>query len=220
MRVKLAGRNLIIPKLPVSALIFYLVIFLLWKVNIIPSPGNIFNWLEGLFQTHGLTILFFSTLLEGLVYVGLYFPGSTIILLSVILSDGRPITLLTISIIVAIGLTITSVVNYVIGKFFSKANISIQASNLISRNLLLAALHPDSLAFYFFKLGSERKPLKELLGVPLVMTVYGVLLAYIFYTFKTQVRLAIETPNIVIGILLMWLFIALAIENKSKRVSD
>ena len=105
-----------IPKLPLSALIFYVSIVMLWKFGHIPSPSNIFLFLENLYYSYGLTGLFIASFLEGIVYFGLYFPGSFIVALAVILSDGTFKSLLSISLVVATALTITSLINYTLGK--------------------------------------------------------------------------------------------------------
>jgi len=105
-----------IPLLPLSALLFYVTAFVLWSVNIIPPPTEIFLFLENLYTTYGLLGLFMASFLEGVVYLGLYFPGSFIVALAVFLSDGTFISLFLISIVVAFALTLTSLINYVLGR--------------------------------------------------------------------------------------------------------
>ncbi|MBC8434878.1 hypothetical protein H8D91_00040, partial [archaeon] len=86
-----------LPKLPFSALIFYLVVVLFWNLGLIPSPVEIVSFLEGLYETYGLVGLFIASFLEGIVYLGLYFPGSFIIALAIFLSDGSFISLATLT---------------------------------------------------------------------------------------------------------------------------
>lgn len=86
-----------IPKLPLSALIFYIGVLFLWKFGFIPGPSNILIFLERLYTQYGLFGLFIASFLEGIVYFGLYFPGSFIVALAVILSDGSFASLLLIT---------------------------------------------------------------------------------------------------------------------------
>src|SRR3989338_8084453 len=104
-----------IPKLPLSALIFYVSVVILWKFGYIPSPSNILIFLESLYNSYGLSGLFIASFLEGIVYFGLYFPGSFIVALAVILSDGSFISLFLISLIVAFALSVTAIINYTLG---------------------------------------------------------------------------------------------------------
>ncbi len=120
-----------IPKLPLSALIFCLTFFVLVALNLIPSPEEIVLFLESLYYKYGLVGVFISSFLEGLVYLGLYFPGSLILVLAVILSDGTPFSLFLIIFVATIAVTLTTIVNYFFGRYIaSKSN-----DNKILKNL-------------------------------------------------------------------------------------
>ncbi len=195
-----------IPKLPLSALIFYISIIILWKFGYIPSPSNILLFLENLYQSYGLTGLFISSFLEGIVYLGLYFPGSFIVALAVILSDGTFKSLLSISLVVAIALTITSIINYTLGKkiLANKFNkeLLLEKRPIFSKGLLISMLHPNALAFYFFNSGIKKQNFLKVLLVPLIMIPYGLALGYFFYSIKESLKTAIENPYIMISIIL------------------
>lgn len=105
-----------IPKLPFSALLFYGGLVALRKLGYIPGPTNILTMLENLYLVYGLAGLFIASFLEGIVYFGLYFPGSFVVILAVILSNGTFLSLLHISLIVAGALTLTSMINYTLGR--------------------------------------------------------------------------------------------------------
>src|SRR3989344_2036550 len=77
-----------IPKLPLTALLFYLGILALWSIKIIPTPQDILRYLENLYQVYGYFGLFIATFLESIAYLGLHIPGSFIIALAVFFSDG------------------------------------------------------------------------------------------------------------------------------------
>ena len=209
-----------IPKLPLTALIFYLSLFVLWTIGVIPPPTEIISILESLYNNYGLFGLFISAFLEGIVYLGLYFPGSFIIALSVIISDGTFISLLTISLVVALALTITSFINYFLGRHISFKNTNETKSKLprkISKGLIFSMIHPNSLAFYFFNTGIEKKGLWKIIFVPIIMIPYGLALAYLFSTFRQATRNGIESPYTVISLILIWFIVAFWFAHKKKQ---
>jgi len=200
-----------IPKLPLSALIFYLLVLILWNFNLIPAPIEIINFLENLYESYGLMTLSIASLLEGLVYIGLYVAGSFIIAIIVISSDGTFITFLNISLIVALSLTIASVINYVLGKHIISRPLretkEIKKKRKMSKGLILSCLHPNALAFYFFNLGIKKKSLYQIIFVPLIMIPYGFLIAYLLYQLKPFIEKNVEKPYILITIILIWMII-------------
>jgi hypothetical protein len=208
-----------IPKLPLSALIFYVSVIILWKSGVIPSPGSIFLFLEGLYTSYGLIGLFIASFLEGIVYFGLYFPGSFIVALAVILSDGTFKSLLSISLVIAIALTITSVINYSLGRkiLANKLNKELLSENkkVFSKGLLFSMLHPNFLSFYFFNLGIRKHNFLKVLFVPLIMIPYGLALGYLFYAIREPLRNFIENPYIMISLIFLWILAAFILENKN-----
>ncbi len=211
-----------IPKLPLSAIIFYFCILILWSFGLIPSSGEVINFLESLYKSYGLIGLFIATFLEGLVYVGLYFAGSFIVLVIVLFSDGKFLSLLNISLIVALALTITSIINYVFGRhLFSKPKETkkIEKKRKNTKGLFLSALHPNALAFYFFNLGLKKKEFWQISLVPLIMIPYGFLIAYLIYLIKPFIERNFENPYILITVLLVWFIIAFILKNKKVNIS-
>ena len=208
-----------IPLLPLSALLFYITALILWSINIIPPPTEIFLFLENLYINYGLFGLFIASFLEGIVYLGLYFPGSFIVALAVFLSDGTFISLISISLVVAFALTITSLINYVLGRHIVSRKTKkheIHRTNVGSKGLFLSMLHPNSLAFYFFNTGIEKQSPIRILFVPIIMIPYGLLFAYVLFFLKSPLRKAVENPYVMITAILIWFVIAFILEHKRK----
>lgn len=206
-----------IPKLPLSALIFYLVILLLWRIGLIPSPNNILTVLENLYTSFGLMGLFIASFLEGIVYLGLYFPGSVIVALAVILSNGSFISLLSISLVVALALTLTATINYFLGRKFSskfEKDYFLKERKIASKGFFISMLHPNILAFYFFNSGIKKHNLLKILLVPPIMIPYGLFLGYIILLLKTPLEKAIESPYIMITLILIWIITAFFFQRK------
>lgn len=207
-----------LPVLPITALVFYLIVVLLWNLNLIPPPIEIVNLLEELYTDYGLIGLAIATFLEGIVYLGLYFPGSFIIALAVFLSDGSFSSLIRISLVVSITLTLTSFINYILGKYilFRKTSIKTK-SKKFSKGMLASMIHPNILAFYFFNAGLKKTGLWKIIFVPLIMIPYGFIFAYVLYTFSKILKPALESPVILLLLILIWLVIAFILEH-SKNI--
>ncbi len=210
-----------IPQLPLSALIFYLTILAFWKLGVLPSPEGILTFLENLYKSYGLPGMFIASFLEGIVYFGLYFPGSFVVALAVILSDGTMGDLLAISVTVAVALTITSLINYALGRriLANRLNKELMEEDkkLLSKGVFFSALHPNSLAFYFFNAGIQKHKLGKVLLVPVIIVPYGLLLGYLIFSVKDSFMQAMENPYVMVSYLLIWFFIALVVELKKSR---
>ncbi|MAG02773.1 hypothetical protein CMI42_05530 [Candidatus Pacearchaeota archaeon] len=210
-----------IPWLPISALLFYLGAIFLWQIHLIPPPHEIISFLENLYRGYGLLGLSIATFLEGIVYLGLYFPGSFVIALSVFLSDGSFISLLSISITVAFTLTFTSLINYWLGKHvrfkhLNEEDLLFDPKQPSNKGLFFSCWHPNLLAFYFFDAGIEKKSFKKILYVPFFMIPIGLFSAYLLYSLKAFLIPQIEKFYIMIALLVIWFIIAFLFTNKRK----
>lgn len=207
-----------IPKLPLSALVFYLGILILWKLGIIPSPRGILFFLETLYISYGLPGLFVASFLEGIVYLGLYFPGSFIVALAVILSDGSIASLLMISLVVATALTLTSSINYFFGRRISlskfESELISKERKILSKGVFASMLHPNSLAFYFFNSGIKQRNFFKILLVPVIMIPYGFVLGLFFYSIKEGLRTTLGNPYLMITFILLWIVFAFLLEYR------
>jgi membrane protein YqaA with SNARE-associated domain len=209
-----------LPVLPTSALVFYIIMVLLWSVGLIPSPTEILSFLESLYIEFGLFGLGIASFLEGIVYLGLYFPGSFIIVLAVFLSDGSFISLLSISVVVAIAVTLTSFVNYFLGRHisFKRNNSEENVSNKkLSKSFILSMLHPNILAFYFFNSGLERRGLWKIIWVPFFMIPYGLFHAFILSLLAGFIKQKTDNPWALFLVIIIWLIIAFVIEHRRKN---
>lgn len=202
-------------RLPLCVMIFYLTLLLLIYLNIIPSFPQIYSFLEQLYFDFGLIGLFIASFLEGIAFIGLYFPGSLIIVLAVIFSTGTLIELITIAVVVSFALTVSSIINYIFGRYnvlnkFLKPKINSQKKQkLYKKGFFLSFLHPNALGFYFYTLGAQRKSIREIILVPFIMFVYGFILAVLIYSVKEFVKEQVENYFVMIIAISFWILIAL-----------
>lgn len=203
-----------IPLVPLSALVFHIVVSILWMSGIIPPPTVIVDLLRGIYEQYGNLGLVIASFLEGIVYLGLYFPGSFIIALAVFFSDGKFISLFTISILVAITLTITSSINYFFGRYITFRKEVVTDNKRFSKGLLFSILHPNLLAFYFFNEGVHKNNPAKILFVPLLMIPYGLLFAYTLHIFSGPIKSQLDNPYLIGAIIFVWVIISFFIERK------
>lgn len=89
----------------------------LWSALGLPSRHEIIPLVEGYYDSYGLAAVFVSAALESMFFVGVYFPGSTVIFLSVILASGDPAKLAWNVASVTAGFLIGGSFNYALGKY-------------------------------------------------------------------------------------------------------
>lgn len=194
-------------------------------MKVIPDPKEILAFLAILYGKYGYFGLIVATFLEGIAYLGLYFPGSLIIALAVFLSNGSTVELLTISIMVALTLTVTAVINYFLGRYISLKRFwekreFVKESEVFSKGLFISMLHPDLLAFYFFNAGLERRNFKKIIYVPVFMVPYGFLFALFLSRFSKVAKEGLENPKFLLILILVWILASFVFEHKRRRNSN
>jgi hypothetical protein len=78
-------------------------------------------------------------------------------------------------------------------------------------------LHPNALAFYFFNSGIKQQNFLKILFVPLIMLPYGLALGYFLYFIKEPLKRAMESPYIMLTIILIWILLAFIIESRNNK---
>jgi membrane protein DedA with SNARE-associated domain len=100
----------------IALLIFATVIFL-WKFAGLPDQDTLVEMVKGFFTKYGLPVIFISSILESLLLIGNYFPGSLVIFLGVSMSAGQPLVAIKTILVVCAGMFVGYNVNYFLGKF-------------------------------------------------------------------------------------------------------
>ena len=87
----------------------------------------------------------------------------------------------------------------------------------LNHNFLLTFFHPNILAFYVYTLGAKGKSILKLLWIPPIMFIWGILLAWFFYTLRDSVVGLAEKPFTMIVLLLLWILIAFILNYLGQR---
>lgn len=205
----------IIPWFPLSGIIFYIMIVVLWNLGIIPPPSDLVPLLEELYNKFGLIGVSITSFLEGVAYLGLYVPGTTIILLAIIFSEGSLLSILYLSIAITISLTLVSMLNYLFGMYFGGKRKQEPKKHGIEKNIFLSIIHPNLLAFYFFHRGYKKKEFWKVFLIPFAIFPYVFCVAYIISKFSNYFKAeVIGEPLYFLGALTLWFLVALTLENR------
>lgn len=153
-------------------------LFVLAGFGILPDRDELTANLTTLYDTYGLLALFLSTLLEGFLFVGMYYIGSALIIAAVLLAQGDVATLFQIVVTVWSALTIVSVVNFTIGRHghLSMKTPALPTGRLARWTSVLLYMHPTLIAYQAYTRGQDGRSYWSL--IPLSA---GVFLAGVFF---------------------------------------
>lgn len=104
-------------KFPLLAIGLIAILYLIWWLFKLPSEQEIMAFLQGYFDKYGLITVLISSILEGLILIGFYYPGGTVIFFSVILAGPDPVRAATVVALVTLGLFIAYIINYFLGEY-------------------------------------------------------------------------------------------------------
>lgn len=93
----------------------FLLLMLIWRMAELPSPDEVYARIVGLFDSYGVVVVAGAALVEGLVLISLYFPGSAVILIGVAASRGDPIRAMVVVGVVIVAFVVAAHLNYALG---------------------------------------------------------------------------------------------------------
>ncbi|GLP95761.1 DedA family protein [Paraferrimonas sedimenticola] len=162
---------------------------------------------------------FLIILLESIVYVGFYFPGQFFaVLLVIAMQPGAGgVAALTLAMVAAA--TIGSCINYGIGYRLGRASSPEQPQTKL-RHLLLAMIHINALAFFMLNRGVNRANPKVVLLAGLLNLPYYLALIAATSLMSEQVGRLAENTYMLLGLILVWLVVALGLDYKRARADN
>lgn len=101
---------------PLLFFLLYTSLFLAWRLFNLPPAEELVLIVENWFDKYGFVALFLSSILEGLLLIGGYFPGVFVIFLGVLVA-GSPLEAAGAVFIATVGLIIAHIINYFLGKY-------------------------------------------------------------------------------------------------------
>ncbi len=103
--------------LPLSVLGIFFVIYLTWRFFGLPPEEELLRIAGEYFDRYGLWILLLSSVIEGTVLVGWYYPGSLVIFLGVILAGSEIPRVVEAVGTISVGLYAAYIINFFLGKY-------------------------------------------------------------------------------------------------------
>lgn len=102
--------------LPVFILALFITLNFIWSALNWPTTDELLILAKGWFDLYGLPVVFLSSIVEGLLLIGGYFPGAFIIVVGVILSDSVS-QAGSVVLVAGSGLFIAHTLNYTLGRY-------------------------------------------------------------------------------------------------------
>lgn len=205
--------------IPLSLLIVYLTVILLWKAFGLPPQTELIEIIKKFFNDYGLIVVFVGALIEGFLLLGQYFPGGFIIFLGVITAGHDIPRVIGVVATVSVSFAISYYLNYLAGKhgwyrLFVKFGLkdSLEKSKAkLNRHALKAILgsywEPNLASITATAAGVLQIPVKKFLihsviGIAVWNTFWGI---FVFILGDTALKLAGQ--KYIISIFLIWIVI-------------
>lgn len=217
-----------------------LVLLLSWSVRIawnifdLPSAEALEETLGRWFAQYGLPIFLVSSILEGMLLVGGYFPGVFMIFLGIILTESSSEAAMVVSVVI-VGLFISHLINYALGRYgwyrllirFGLGDaLESEREKVAKRGVIAIFLSywlPSVAALTDTAAGIMRMPFKLFLFASLASTiVWSVIAGTLVYFFKDSALEVAGGPGASGGVVLytiiaIWIIILLISDFYEKR---
>jgi len=219
--------------IPLLFLGIFLFLFIIREIINLPSSDELVKIAKTWFDQYGFPFIFLSSILEGILLVGNYFPGVFVIFFGVILANSV-LQAIKVVFVVTVGLFIAHLFNYILGRygwykllvrFGMKDAVEKSRKRLVKRGpivILLSYWLPNFAAFTDTAAGIMRMPFKTFLFYSLISTtLWNTIAGILVYSFK-ETALSIVNPSSgskVILIIVIWIIILLAIDFCKRKKS-
>jgi len=207
--------------LPLSALIALLLISVLVHFGVIPPGMSILESLQGNMQNGFFFIIFLIILLESIIYVGFYFPGQFFAVILVVGAKPSAMDVVYLTLCMVVAATLGSLINFMLGRASRKHSLKqgerVEEKKTKLKHLLLAMIHINSLAFFMFSQGNQLKSPKVIGLAGFLNLPYYLLLIAGTAVLSEQVMAMAENTALLVGIVCIWLVIALVFDVKQHR---
>ncbi len=227
--------------LPLFFFILFLSSFVIWDILDLPADEELVKVVRLHFNTYGISVVFLSAIIEGILLVGNYFPGAFIIFLSIILAESVQQAVIFIAVII-LALFIAHIFNYILGRygwyrllvrFGLKGSVEQSRRQLIKKGpiaIFLSYWLPNLGALTDTAAGIICMPFKKFFFCSLLSTVlWGVFFGILAFSLKDLVIsfLVIDgneklTKIIILSVIAIWILLVIFIDffkRKKAKIS-
>jgi membrane-associated protein len=219
--------------LPLLFLVLYSSLFIVWKIFNLPPAEELARVVKNWFDVYGLPVVFLSSILEGVLVFGSYFPGVFVIFIGVILAESVGEAIVVV-ITVSIGLLIAHIFNYALGRYgwykllvkFGMKSAVEKAQERLSKRGPIAIF----LSYWLPSIGALTDTAAGIIHLPFrVFVTYSIISVLFWDTIVGVVvyilgdrALAIASPGatgsvVVYSIIAIWIVVLLVLDFHEKR---
>lgn len=101
----------------ITLFLLVLSLYLIWQALNLPTEAELIPIARTYFEKYGLITVFVGALFEGLFLIGIYLPGTFLILLGILLANGDLTRLVELWIVIITGLMISYSIDFALGKY-------------------------------------------------------------------------------------------------------
>jgi membrane protein DedA with SNARE-associated domain len=83
----------------------------------LPAKEEIIAWAQAYYERYGYSVVFVGALVEGMLLINWYLPGSIVIVLGVVFAGQDPAKASFMVLLIILGFYISALVNYVLGRY-------------------------------------------------------------------------------------------------------
>lgn len=206
--------------LPFSALIALLTISVLVQFNVLPAGSELLKDINAALNEGFYWVIFLIILLESIVYVGFYFPGQFFAVLLVVGSKPTITDIAYLTIAMVFAATIGSLINYALGRASNRSNSTQNNSKPKLKQLILAMIHINSLAFFMFAQGANKRSIKVVALAGLLNLPYYLLLITGTAVLSEEVMAMAENTYLLVAVISIWLITALYFDIKKYKQKE
>jgi membrane protein DedA with SNARE-associated domain len=212
-------------------LVLVLILSGTWYLLDLPKDAELILILSDWLARYGLPLLFISSLLESVLFVGFYFPGSLIIFLGVGLAASIPDAMVAVA-MVSLGMIGGYGIDYLLGRYgwyrfflrlgmrqgLARAEVKMQQND--ARYVFYTFWNPGLAAFTATAAGVLRVPVRRfaflgLLAILVWNTFWGVLVYMLGAT-----ALSLVNFKVVISVIGLWISFELTMVFWRRRATD
>lgn len=203
--------------LPLVLFLIFAVLYGIWRLFDLPEETELVALAREQFVRYGTLAVFLSAFLEGLLFVGWYYPGGVVIFLGVSLAAGDPTRVAVTVLTVAFGLILSHALNYTLGRYgwyrlFSMLGFESSLQEMRERVLrrgvsviFLSYWSPNLASFAATVAGILRYPVKVFLPISVLSAVFWSGLWGIFATVFGETALSLLRFPVILSGLAIWI---------------
>lgn len=202
--------------LPFSALVALAMISIFVHFNIVPPGADLLNEINDVFEDGFYGVIFLIILLEAIVYIGFYFPGQFFAVILVVGTKPSVLDIVYLTLAMVFAATLGSLINYELGRVSNKHSAD-DNQPPSWKQLLLAMIHINSLAFFMFSQGANGRGRKIVYLSGLLNLPYYLLLIAATSLLSEQVMAMAENTILLVSIISIWMCVAIYLDIKKYR---